>query len=137
MGSMEKWLSLSKGKGDAFDLEDPDFEVGLSGEPRHLALSMATNAIARNPYVFVASLALHSGYHIYHQFDSRGGDGPSGSTPTSIVPSKRRQGRASAEPGKYGRPPSTRKESRARRKACPKGHYWSYKKKKCLKSKFR
>ena len=66
----------------------------------------------------------------------RGRGGPSGTTPTSTVSSKRRQGRASAEHGKRGRTPSLGKESRARRKSCPKGHYWSYKKKKCMKSKY-
>lgn len=74
-----------------------------------------------------------------HRFPSGGLGGPSGTTPTSTIPSKRRQGRASAESGKPGRTPSSSgsKESRARRKSCPKGHYWSYKEKKCLKSKFR
>jgi len=63
---------------------------------------------------------------------------PSIPTPASTIPSKRRQGRAPAEHGKHGGP---RRESgrggRARRKSCPKGHYWSYKLKKCVKSKYR
>jgi len=68
----------------------------------------------------------------------RGVGGPSVTTPTSTVPSNRRQGRASAEPGQYGGPRQvTQRGGRARRKECPKGHYWSYKKKKCVKSKFR
>ncbi len=70
-------------------------------------------------------------------FTSRGVGGPSGTPPSSTIPSKRRQGRASAEHGKHGGPRrESRRGGRARRKECPKGHYWSYKHKKCLKSKF-
>jgi len=69
----------------------------------------------------------------------RGVGGPSVSTPISTVSSKSRQEGASADLGKSGRTPSPSvgKESRARRKSCPQGHYWSYKEKKCVKSKFR
>lgn len=69
---------------------------------------------------------------------ARGLGASSVTSPTRTVSSPRRQGRASAEPGKRGGPPqSTQGGGRARRKECPKGHYWSYKKKKCVKSKFR
>ena len=69
---------------------------------------------------------------------SKGLGAPSRTTPTSTIPSKRRQGRASAEHGKHGGPRrESRRGGRARRKECPKGHYWSYKHKKCMKSKFR
>ena len=62
---------------------------------------------------------------------------PLRSSPTSTIPSKRRQGRASAEHGKHGGPrKSSKRGGRARRKECPKGHYWSYKEKKCMKSKY-
>ena len=57
---------------------------------------------------------------------SRGGGGPSVQSqlpPSSSKPS--RQARASAQ------------GSSLRRKSCPKGHYWSYKEKKCVNSKFR
>ena len=61
----------------------------------------------------------------------RGGGGPSGTTPTSTTASgsngrtARTNTKASWKPGGKGRTP------------CPKGHYWSYKKKKCVKSKFK
>ncbi len=62
---------------------------------------------------------------------------PSIPTPVSTIPSKRRQGRASAEHGKHRGPRrESRRGGRARRKECPKGYYWSYKKKKCMKSKY-
>ena len=60
---------------------------------------------------------------------SRGGGGPSVMTQPPPSSSKSRpQARAS------GRPVASTKPGR---KSCPKGHYWSYTEKKCLKSKFR
>lgn len=67
---------------------------------------------------------------------SRGVGGPSSTTPASTIPSKASNGRASAQAKKSGGPrQSSQRGGRARGK-CPKGHYWSYKKKKCVKSKF-
>jgi len=67
----------------------------------------------------------------------RGSGGPSGTPPTSTVPSKASSGRASAQAKKYGGPrQSSQRGGRARGK-CPKGHYWSYKLKKCVRSKFK
>ena len=70
--------------------------------------------------------------------DSPGGGGP-GHSPisTDIPPSVREQGRAMAEPGKYGRTPSSSagKESRASRgsrKKCPSGKIWSPRLKRCV-----
>jgi len=75
---------------------------------------------------------------VRRKLQSRGRGGASGTTPTATISSKRRQGRASAEHGKHGGPRrESRRGGRARRKECPKGHYWSYKEKKCLKSRFR
>jgi len=74
---------------------------------------------------------------IWQALHSRGGGGPSGTTPASTIPSKASNGRASAQAMKSGGPrQSSQRGGRARGK-CPKGHYWSYKKKKCVKSKFR
>ena len=72
--------------------------------------------------------------------DSRKGvGGPSALTqppPSSSEPS--RQARASAQGGKSGAPArASTQGSRHRRKSCPKGHYWSYKHGKCMKSKYR
>lgn len=105
-------------------------------ELKHFAVTSSINIAARNPYVFAATMVGHGLYH-WH-YDSKGSGAPSGTTPTSTILSKRRQGRASAEPGKHGGPrQSSQRGGRVRRKECPKGHYWSYKEKKCLKSKFR
>ena len=70
---------------------------------------------------------------------SRGGGGPSALTQSPPSSSKdSRQDRASAQVGKSGAPArASTQGSRPRRKSCPKGHYWSYKEKKCMKSKFR
>jgi len=74
-------------------------------------------------------------YHV----SSRGGGGPSALTQSPPSSSKKsRQARASAQGGKTGGPGrASHQGSRPRRKECPKGHYWSYKAGKCLKSKYR
>jgi len=69
---------------------------------------------------------------------SRGGGGPSAQTQSPPSSKKSRQARASARGGKSGAPArASTQGSRHRRESCPKGYYWSYKKKKCLKSKFK
>ena len=63
-----------------------------------------------------------------------------GTTPTAPSQSSQssRQGRESSEPGKHGvSRQSSQRRNRARRKSCPRGHYWSYKHGACRKSKFR
>jgi len=70
-----------------------------------------------------------------HPQISRGGGGPSGTTPTSTAASKR-----ASESRKTFKAQSAhgfrKPKGVSARGKCPKGHYWSYKKKKCLKSKF-
>jgi len=57
--------------------------------------------------------------------------------PPRLSSQSSRQGRESSEPGKHGvSRQSSQRRDRARRGECPKGHYWSYKEKKCVKSKF-
>jgi len=71
---------------------------------------------------------------VFREF--RGVGGPSGTTPASTILSKASSGRAPAQAKKSGGPrQSSQRGGRARGK-CPEGHYWSYKKKKCVKSKF-
>ncbi len=67
---------------------------------------------------------------------SRGGGGPSVTTPTSTTASKRspESRKASKTNSAHG---FRKTKGVSARGKCPKGHYWSYKKKKCLKSKFR
>ena len=75
-------------------------------------------------------------YHV----SSRGGGGPSALTQSPPSPSSKdsRQARAAAQGGKSGAPArASTQGSRPRRKSCPKGHYWSFREKKCVKSKFR
>ena len=70
---------------------------------------------------------------------SRGGGGPSVQSQTPLTSSKPSpQARASAQGGKAGVPArASQRGSRSGRKSCPKGQYWSFKQKKCVKSKFR
>ena len=68
---------------------------------------------------------------------SRGVGGPSGTPPTSTVPSKASSGRAMAQAKKSGGPRQVSQRGGRARGKCPKGHYWSFKQKKCVKSKFR
>jgi hypothetical protein len=70
---------------------------------------------------------------------SRGGDGPSALTQSPSSSSENsRQDRAMAQVGKPGAPArASQRGSRPRRGSCPKGHYWSFKHKECVKSKFK
>ncbi len=116
----------------------------IEEEGPHVTITSAINIGSKgNPYVFLGTLV---GHGFLHYLESRRGEvvvdreigALSTPTPISTIPSKRRQGRAVAEHGKHGGPRrESRRGGRARRKECPKGHYWSYKEKKCVKSKFR
>lgn len=108
-------------------------------ETPHFVVSSAVNLVMRNLYVFAGSLLVHGLYHGYDQLTSRGGGGPSAqSQPPPSSSKDSRQDRASAQVGKSGAPArASQRGSRHRRKSCPKGHYWSFKQKKCVKSKFR
>ena len=114
----------------------------------HLLLSGFITLITKNPLV---GLVVHVGHHLWEEYgpgfdlirgeqeESSGIGAPAGSTPTapSTSPQDSRQGRESSEPGKHGvSRQSSQRRDRARRKSCPKGHYWSYKERKCVKSKF-
>jgi len=74
---------------------------------------------------------------IWQTLTSGGSGGPSMAAPTSTKVSKRSEsGRTSSAKGYSAHGFSSGKAPTARGK-CPKGHYWSYKKKKCVKSKYR
>jgi len=120
------------------------FLAYLEDEWIHLLVSGTISAVTKNP---LAGLGVHLGLHLGDRILGFEGEGngsigigaPSGSTPTapSISSKSSRQGRASAEPGKHGvSRQSSQRRDRARRKSCPKGHYWSFKDRKCVKSKF-
>ena len=85
-------------------------------------------------------LEFQSRFHVANpRGSSRGGGGPSALTQPPPSSSKfSPQARASAQGGKSGGPArASQRGSRHGRKECPRGHYWSYKEKKCIKSKFR
>jgi len=115
----------------------------LEDEWPHLLVSGLYTLITKNPAL---GLAFHAGLHTEGIFlgsqgnaDSGGLGAPAGSTPTapSISSQSSREGRESSEPAKHGvSRQSSQRRDRGRRKSCPKGHYWSYKEKKCVKSKF-
>ncbi len=110
----------------------------------HFVVSGLITVLTKNP---LYGAAFHAGLHAPGidlirgvESDSGGLGAPAGSTPTAPSTSlqgTRRQGRESSEPGKHGvSRQSSQRRDRARRKSCPKGHYWSYKERKCVKSKF-
>ena len=105
-------------------------------EMRHMVASGLIGIAFRNPWVSGSVLMFHLGYH----YLSRGGGGPSAQSQTPLTSStssrKSRQARASAQGGKAGVPARASSRIRLGRKSCPKGHYWSYREKKCMKSKF-
>jgi len=122
------------------------FLGAVEEEIPHYLVSGIVSAVARNPLV---GWQLHLAFHLaedwqspsVHQIiiDSRGGGGPSALTQSPPSSSKgSRQARASAQGGKSGGPGRVSYQgSRPRRESCPKGHYWSFKHKKCVKSKFK
>lgn len=119
------------------------FVAYLADEWPHLFVSGLITLITKNP---IYGAAFHAGLHTEGivlgakgDADSGGLGAPAGSTPTapSTSPLGSRQGRESSEPGKHGvSRQSSQRRDRARRKSCPKGHYWSFKDRKCMKSKF-
>ena len=110
----------------------------------HFLASGTASLATKNPLAGMAVHAVvwHSPFTDLLDFyieDSRGGGGPSVQSQTPLTSSSgSRQARASAQGGKTGAPArASTRGSRPRRKECPKGYYWSYKEKKCVKSKFR
>ena len=71
-------------------------------------------------------------------FVSGGIGAPIVSSPTHRLPRREAdRGEKPSEPGKHGvSRKSLQRRDRARRGECPRGHYWSYKERKCVKSKF-
>ena len=110
----------------------------------HFLASGTVSLATKNPLAGMAVHAVvwHSPFTDWLDFyieDSRGGGGPSAqSQPPPSSSKDSRQDRASAQGGKSGAPArASTQGSRPRRKSCPKGQYWSFKQKKCVKSKFR
>lgn len=55
----------------------------VKAETPHFLITGATNLLARNPYVFVATLIGHAGFHLYESYaESRNGVGIHGSSQT-------------------------------------------------------
>jgi len=95
-----------------------------------------TRPVAMLPGVSIGTwVALHEAGH--WAWDSLGFGAPLGSSPTrTTIASKRSPESRKASKINSAHGFRKRKGVSARGK-CPKGHYWSYKKKKCVKSKFR
>ena len=108
----------------------------IKEEGPHTLVSTAIGLVARNPYVSAGVFAVHGIYHFTEPYrNSRGVGGPSVS-PTSTTASKRspESRKASKTNSAHG---FRKTKGVSARGKCPKGHYWSYKKKKCVKSKFK
>lgn len=97
-------------------------------------------AESRRLLTYAGLLEHQAKYHV----SSRGGGGPSAQTQPPPTPSKPQPSTLVGLGGKgKDSPPRTRKSSkpggkgRTKGKKCPKGQYWSFKQKKCVKSKFR
>ena len=110
----------------------------------HFLISGEVSLATKNPF---AGMAVHA--VVWHSplsdlffedaGNSRGGGGPSVQSQTPLTSSKGSpQARASAQGRKAGVPArASQRGGRLGRKSCPKGQYWSFKQKKCVKSKFR
>ena len=129
-----------------FSSSRPYLEEILEDYPElgHFLASGTVSLVTKNPF---AGMAVHA--VVWHsplsdlfygkEANSRGGGGPSAQTQSPPSASKDSpQARARAQGGNTGGPArASQQGSRTRRKSCPKGQYWSFKQKKCVKSKFR
>ena len=136
------WQSWGTIDSDDISFEaPPGLLVSAYEEAPHLLVSTGIGVSTRIPSVSAAVLIAHGLYHLTEPYreDSRGGGGPSVQSQTPLTSSKPSpQARASAQGGKAGAPArASQRGSRSGRKSCPKGQYWSFKQKKCVKSKFR
>ena len=127
----EKWDFLSSEKTHAAVVL-----LGAGLTEAALWLYPPTRPVALLPGVSIGTwVALHEAGH--WAWDSIGFGAPFGSSPTrTTTASKRPSESRKAVKAKSAHGFSSGKAPTARGK-CPKGHYWSYKKKKCVKSKFR
>lgn len=123
----EKWDFLSSEKTHAVAIL---LAAGITEAA--LWLYPPTRVVAVLPGVSTGTwVALHEAGH--WAWESSGLRAPFGSSPTRTTPASKRL------------PPSQKRSSSFRSKGmasvsrgkCPKGHYWSYREKKCVKSKFR
>ena len=133
---MPKWYqSWDDTSADSFGTP-PEVLIKIKHDAPHMLVSTAIGVAVRNPYVSVATLVVHGLYHFTEPFR----------TPEEVVgppaqpqpPPKRPVAKdvsPASHPGSEGR--TLRTNGGKGRTPCPKGHYYSYKEKKCVKSKFR
>jgi len=129
-------LLISPSRNPVLDYRDIPFER-LKEDAPHMAVSLGIGIIARNPYVSLGVGVVHAIFHFGEVYrDSRGVGGPSGTTQSPPPASKRAPESRKVLKAKSAHGFRKTKGVSARGK-CPKGHYWSFKQKKCVKSKFR
>lgn len=142
-GRAKTSLRVSRGRPSTFDRlayraqSDPVMWGSKMDQAAYIAMrtGRASKGDVKRISKFVAISGSHSAY-----LASRGSGAPSRASLTRTKtprrrPRPRRQGRASAESGKYGGPrKSSMRGGRARRsgQSCPPGHYWSKRFKKCV-----
>ena len=133
---MPKWYqSWDDTSADSFGTP-PEVLIKIKHDASHMLVSTAIGLGARNPHVSVATLVVHGLFHFTESHrTSRGVGGPSDLPISTTAASKRPSESRKAVKAKSAHGFRKTKGVSARGK-CPKGHYWSYKKKKCVKSKF-
>ena len=94
-----------------------------------------TRPVALLPGVSIGTwVALHEAGH--WAWDSIGFGAPSGSSPTRTTTASKRPSESRKAVKTQSAHGFRKTKGVSARGKCPKGHYWSYKKKKCVKSKF-
>jgi len=133
---MPKWYqSWDDTSADSFGTP-PEVLIKIKHDSPHMLVSTAIGVAARNPYVSVATLVVHGLYHFTESYRNSSGVGGPTDPPISTAASKRPSESRKAVKAKSAHGFRKTKGVSARGK-CPKGHYWSYREKKCVKSKFR
>ena len=95
-----------------------------------------TRPVALLPGVSIGTwVALHEAGH--WAWDSIGFGAPSGSSPTRTTTASKRPSESRKAVKAQSAHGFRKTKGVSARGKCPKGHYWSYKKKTCVKSKFR
>ena len=130
---------------------DPEMASELPASVKKWLLAQAVNVATKTPVgtgaLIITGIQKHFherygiskqwyGLHIDtdHPFWSQRLDAPLASSPIRITPP--RSGGKREAPSKKGSQRASGDAKHRRAHKCPKGHYWSYKHKKCVKSKF-
>ncbi|HHZ94244.1 MAG TPA: hypothetical protein EYN67_01515 [Flavobacteriales bacterium] len=134
---MPKWYqSWDDTSVDSFGTP-PEVLIKIKHDSPHMLVSTAIGVAARNPYVSVATLVVHGLYHFTEPYRTSSGVGGPTDPPISTALARSTSSTSNLAIQAKSAHGFRKTKGVSARGKCPKGHYWSYKKKKCVKSKYR